>query len=53
MYLLFSPHHLIDHTGVTLDDLNDLIGHVLIHIIRHRNAQVTVLVHLDCNVHGL
>ena len=51
--LVFAPYHLIDHTGVALDDLDDLIGHVLIHIIRHRNAQITVLVHLHSHVHCL
>lgn len=50
---VFSPHHLIDHASVALNDFDDLIGHVLIHIIRHRDAQITVLVHLDCHVHGL
>ena len=43
---IFSPHHLIDHTGVTLDNLYHLVGHVLVHIVRHGDAQVTVSVPL-------
>ena len=53
MYLLFSPHHLVDHTGIALDDLNDLIGNILIHIIRHGNAQIPVLVHLHSHIDRL
>ena len=50
---VLPPHHLIDHASVALDDLDHLVGHILIHIIRHRDTQITVLVHLDCHIHGL
>lgn len=50
---VLSPHHLVNHAGIALDDLYNLIGHVLIYIIRHRDTKVTVLVHLDSNVHCL
>ena len=48
---VLSPHHLVNHAGIALDDLYNLIGHILIYIIRHRDTKVTVLVHLDSNVH--
>ena len=51
--LLFSPHHLIDHAGIALDDLYHLIRHILIGIIRYRDTEVAVLVHLDRHIHGL
>ena len=40
---VLSPHRLVDHTSIALDDLHNLIGHVLVHIIRHRNTKVMVL----------
>ena len=43
---VFPPHHLIDHASITLDNLNHLVGHVLVHIVRHGDAQVTVSVPL-------
>ena len=51
--LILPPHHLIDHTRVALDDLHDLIAHVLIHVIRHGNAEIAVSVHLHSHIHRL
>ena len=51
--LFLPPHHLIDHAGVALDDLHDLGGNILLHIIRHGDAVVAVLVHLHRRVHCL
>ena len=50
--LELPPHHLIHDTGVTLDDLHDLRGDILVHIVRHRCTMVACGVHrhggLDC-----
>ena len=51
--LIFSPHHFIDHASIALDDFHDFIRHVLIHIVRYRNAQITIPVHLDRHIHSL
>ena len=51
--LIFSPHHFIDHASIALDDFHDFIRHVFIHIVRHRNAQITIPVHLDRHIHSL
>lgn len=50
---ILSPHHLADHAGVALDDLYHLVGHVFIHIVRHGNTEITVLVHLNGHIHRL
>ena len=51
--LEFTPHHFVNHTRVTLNDFHHLGRHVLIGINRHRNAMVSITVHLHCGVNGL
>ena len=46
LILPFSPHYLIHYTCIAMNDLHDLRRHVLIHIIRHRQAFVAVKIHL-------
>ena len=48
--LIFSPHHFINYTSITLDDFDNLIGHILIHIIWNRNTNVTILIHLNSHI---
>ena len=38
MVLVLAPHHLVNDAGVTLDNLNHLVGHVLVHVVWHGNA---------------
>ena len=49
----FSPHHLINYTGVALDNLHNLRRYVLIHIIRHRQTVIAVEIHLHRRIHSL
>ena len=51
--LVFSPHHLIHHAGVTLDNLHHFGRDVFLDVVRHGDADVAVLVHLHGGVHGL
>ena len=51
--LILPPHHLINHAGIALDDLNDLIGDIFVYIIRHRDTKITVLIHLHRHLHRL
>ena len=53
MESVFSPHHLIDHVDISLNDANHLHGHGLVHIIRAGLAQNTLLLHLDCHIGGV
>ena len=41
--LKLPPNHFVDHTHVTLDDAHNLGAHILIHIVRHRDAVVAIL----------
>ena len=40
--LLLSPYHLIHNTHIALDNLHHLGAYVLIHIIGHGNAMLTI-----------
>ena len=51
--LVFPPHHLIHNPGVALDDLHHFGGDVFLHVVRHGDAVVAVLVHLHSGIHGL
>ena len=51
--LLLPPNHLINHSGITLDELYDLGADVLVSVGRYWNAVVTVLDHFYCNVYRL
>ena len=50
---VFSPDHFVDHAGVALDELHNLGRYILVHIVRHRESVVTLLVHLYCYVYSL
>ena len=49
----FPPHHLIHNPGVALDNLHHFGGDVFLHVVRHGDAVVAVLVHLHSGIHGL
>ena len=51
--LPFSPHHLVDDSGVALDDLHDLGRDIFFDVVRHGDAVVAVGVHRDGGVDGL
>ena len=51
--LVFPPHHLIHNPGVALDDLHHFGGDIFLHVVRHGDAVVAVLVHLHSGIHGL
>ena len=53
MIILFSPHHFVDDAYIALDNLHYLGAYVLINIIRHRDAMLTVLAKLYCSIYGL
>ena len=50
---MFSSNQFINYTRITLDDFDELIRHILIHIVRHWNTQVIILVHLHSHVNRL
>ena len=50
---IFPPHHLVDDAHIALDNLHYLGAYVLIHIIRHRDAMLTVLAKLYCSIYRL
>ena len=43
----FSPNHLVHHACIRLDELDDLIGNILVRVIGDRDAEVTVFIHLN------
>ena len=47
------PHHLIDDTHIALDNLHYLCAYVLIYVVRHRDAMLTVLAKLYCSINCL
>ena len=51
--LLLPPDHLIDNTGVALNQLDDLCTDVFVCISRNRYSIVSILYHLNGNVHCL
>ena len=50
---VFSPHHLIDHVYIPLNDANHLHGHGLVHIIGAGLAQNTLLLHFNRHIGGV
>ena len=48
-----SPHHLVDNSGVALDDLHDLSRDVFFDVVGHGDAVVAVGVHRDGGVDSL
>ena len=51
--LFFSPNHLVDHTGVALDEFHNLGADNLIGIVRDGNTIVSVLAHFYRHVYSL
>lgn len=51
--LLFSPNHLIDHTGITLNEFHNLGADNLIGIVGDGNTIVSVLAHFYRHVYSL
>lgn len=43
MEILFSPHHLVHHANIALNDLHHLGGDIFIHVVGYRCAVVAVL----------
>ena len=48
-----SPNHLIYNASVGLDDFNYLGGNVFLNVVRHGDAVITVLGHLNGGVNRL
>ena len=51
--LLLSPDHLVDNSGVALDELHYLCADIFIGVGRHRNAVVSVSYHLHRYIYRL
>ena len=51
--LELSPHHLVDDSGVALDDFHNLGRDIFFDVVRHGDAVVAVGVHRDGGVDGL
>ena len=51
--LKLTPHHLIDNAYIALDDLHYLGAYVFIHIVRHRDAMLTVFAELYSSINCL
>ena len=50
---LLPPHHLVHDSHITLDNLHDLRGDILIDIIRNRNPVTAISAEFDCDVNCL
>lgn len=48
---VLSPHQLIDHAGIALNNLYNLVAHILVHIVRHRDTSTAAPVHFYRSVH--
>lgn len=53
MELVFSPHHLINHVDISLNDANHLHGHGLVHVVGTGLAQNALLLHLNGHIGGV
>ena len=51
--MLLSPHHLVHHANIALNDFHDLSRDVLIRIIRNWCAIVTIFNKFYCRIDGL
>ena len=51
--LLLPPDHLVNHSGIRLDEFDDLGADVFVSICRHRDAVVAVADHLHCYINSL
>ena len=51
--LNLPPHHLVDYPDIALDNLHDLGGDILVHIIRYWDTVTAVAAELDCGVNSL
>ncbi len=50
--LEFAPDHLVDYTGVALNELDDFVGNVFVDVVGYGKTKVAVAVHfhsyIDC-----
>ena len=53
MIILFSPHHFVDDAYVALNDFHYLGADILIHIIGHRDAMLTVFAEFYGGIYSL
>lgn len=53
LLLSLSPHHLVDDTGVALDDFHDFGRDVFLDVVGHGDAVVAVGIHCDGGVDSL
>lgn len=51
-FKLFSPDHFVDDSDIALDDLHDLVGHV-VGVVWDGDAMVPVSGHPDCKFNRL
>ena len=51
--LLLPPYHLVDDAYIALNDFHYLGAYILIHIVRYRDAMLTVLAELYCGINSL
>ena len=51
LLICFSPDHFVYDSNIALNDTDNLIGNVGIHIIRNRDPQIAVLNHLNSQIH--
>ena len=49
----FPPHHLVYDAGVRQYDLYDLGGHILVHVVGHKDTILTVAVEFHCCINRL
>lgn len=49
----FSPHHLIYHSGITLNQFYNLCADIFFHIIWNRNSIISLQIHLNCCINSL
>lgn len=53
LFSFLPPNHLVNHTGVTLDEFHNLGADVFVDIVWHRDAVVFVAYHLYGYIYGL
>lgn len=53
LFLVFPPDHLIDNSDITLDDLDDFGGDVLVGVVGDREAVEAVTAEFHSGVDGL
>lgn len=51
--LKLPPNHLVHNTHIALNNLHYLGRYILVHIVRHRNAMVSVTAEFNSSIYGL